>query len=178
MNPPFTRRDRQVARSEYLAGWIFADILLVMMLVAFGTQGPVPEVPKPVPSPTPTHSASASPSPKPTKHVIAMLPDPKAVQIRVDVGDLLAGGKARATQYRRIDQQIKKKTASFARHRAGLVLVWGRAPRVQTGQAIAHLVSDRLKKARPAMFEDAAKPRELWRQDDAGTVLLEIFLFA
>jgi hypothetical protein len=90
------RRYFGVLRVPMLAGWLFADLFLVLFIVAFSSQPSVP-TPKPTPtktpiptktptptaSPTPvvTHSASPkptlSPKPKPT-------PSPKPTQIGVE----------------------------------------------------------------------------------------------
>ena len=65
------RRDFGVLRVPMLAGWLFADLFLVLFIVAFASQpaAPVtvskPKVPIPTHSPTPPAMPSASPKPAP-----------------------------------------------------------------------------------------------------------------
>lgn len=59
------RREVGVLRVPMLAGWLFADLFLVLFIVAFSSQPAVPAA-KPALTPTPpavAHSASPSPTP-------------------------------------------------------------------------------------------------------------------
>jgi hypothetical protein len=56
------RRDSGLLRVSMLAGWLFADLFLVLFLVASFSQPAVP-APTPTRTPTPTPSASRSPVP-------------------------------------------------------------------------------------------------------------------
>jgi hypothetical protein len=59
------RREIGVLRVPMLAGWLFADLFLVLFIVAFSSQPSVPTV-KPTSTPTPTASPRPSTAPKPT----------------------------------------------------------------------------------------------------------------
>jgi hypothetical protein len=59
-----------VLRVPLLAGWLFADLFLVLFIVAFSAQPSVTAV-KPTPTPTPTINHSASPS-----HTTSFKPSP------------------------------------------------------------------------------------------------------
>jgi len=60
------RREIGVLRVPMLAGWLFADLFLVLFIVAFSSQPSVPAA-KPTSTPTPTVTHSASPSPSPSQ---------------------------------------------------------------------------------------------------------------
>jgi hypothetical protein len=78
------RRDIGVLRVPMLAGWLFADLFLVLFIVAFSSQPSVPAV-KPTSTPTPsvTHSASPSPSPSPKPSPSGLEPTPVNVVVNV-----------------------------------------------------------------------------------------------
>ncbi|MDT0438460.1 MULTISPECIES: hypothetical protein [Streptomyces] len=119
-----------------LAGWLFADLLLVLALVSMADR-PDPLAARAGPSPGASASGapSASPSPSPT--------GPRGVsrtprQFRVhgsDKGDLV--------------RQIRAGTEPWRGDTAALVLTFGGGG---SGTVYAHLVNGQLAKARPEMF--------------------------
>jgi hypothetical protein len=60
------RRDYSVLRIPLLAGWLFADLFLVLFIVAFSSQPAVPAA-TPTHRPSPSPSVSKTPIPKPTQ---------------------------------------------------------------------------------------------------------------
>ncbi|WP_167532745.1 hypothetical protein [Streptomyces alboniger] len=115
----------------FLAGWLFADLLLVLALVSMADR-PDPQAddrPKPPPS------KGGKPSPTPTGP-LAVDRDPQEFQVSGrGKGDLVA--------------QISKGTRKWSGRRAALVLTFGGGP---NGTVYAHRVNGLLGKGRPDMF--------------------------
>ncbi|MEU8955182.1 hypothetical protein AB0C93_12845 [Streptomyces sp. NPDC048518] len=114
-----------------LAGWLFADLLLVLALVSMGDR-PDPKIPE---HPKPSPSKTGSPSHKPTgprsvdRH-------PQEFQVSGDdKGDLV--------------KEIGKDTRKWSGREAALVLTFGGS---SNGTVYAHRVNGLLGRARPAMF--------------------------
>lgn len=119
-----------------LAGWLFADFLLVLALVAMGDQADPLADRRPTPTPSPTHTAT----PKPT----ATPAGPRSVmkgrfEFRVSGTDNAA-----------LVRQIKNATAAHATQQAAFVLTFGGT---QNGTAYARRVNGLLHTARPHMFD-------------------------
>lgn len=160
------------------AGWLFADLLLVLFLVGWGTDAtvavsaPTPSVsitPRPTPSLSPSPSPSASPSPTPP-------PPPglakEPVTISLSVG--LSGGSL--TDPESVTQTIAAEIHSLKRpgSQAGMVLVWGHARDVNQGMRIADAVAQLLEPAASDTFA-ASTLRSFWKGGQAGRVDLEIY---
>lgn len=129
------RRSRRIG-TMVLAGWLFADLLLVLVLVSMGDQAdPLVARPRPSPTASPTKSPTPKPSPSPT--------GPRSVEknpLKFKVsgsrdGDLIG--------------QIKKKTDGSAKRNAALVLTFGGSG---SGTEYAHRVNRLLNRARSSMF--------------------------
>ncbi|MFD3518874.1 hypothetical protein [Streptomyces sp. NPDC058653] len=119
-----------------LAGWLFADLVLVLALVSMADR-PDPLAARATGRPTPSPSRSASPSPTPSP-VGPRSVELKPQQIRVkgnDSEDIVA--------------QINKGTKKWPGRTAALVLTFGGS---QGGTEYAHRVNSLLSKARPEMF--------------------------
>jgi hypothetical protein len=119
-----------------LAGWLFADFLLVLALVAMGDQADPLAYQRPSPRPSPTHSATPKPTPTPT--------GPRSVmkgrfEFRVS-----------GTDDASLVRQIKAATASHGTRQAAFVLTFGGT---QNGTAYARRVNALLHTARPHMFD-------------------------
>ena len=150
---------------ESMAGWIFADLLLVLFLVGLGSQmgAAGPDIDG---SPAPSAQPAAMPGmdPQPRTRRIVIEPD------RLLVGD--ADARARAVE------QIAAVTSDLAGRRAAMVLLWGESPDVVRGQAIARTVGELLQEGQPEVFDGAGAQRHLWQGTSAeGAVGLEIYLF-
>ncbi|MFG2498056.1 hypothetical protein ACGFSB_07520 [Streptomyces sp. NPDC048441] len=114
-----------------LAGWLFADLLLVLALVSMADRpDPLANHPK-----ASKHGSKPSASPTPTGPRSVEL-QPEEFRVKgSDKGDLAA--------------QIHKNTGKWAGREAALVLTFGGSG---NGEAYAHRVNSLLNKGRPGMF--------------------------
>ncbi|MCZ2524606.1 hypothetical protein [Streptomyces sp. HB2AG] len=153
--PPYREagRARRTAPAA-MAGWLFADLMLVLALVFLGdspapaTAQRQPAVPSPSaeepgagpeesPSPAPPSSSSSAPSssPSPGDHR-SVENAPVKFRVRGDDRDKLTA-------------QLEKATGDWAGRRAALVLTFGGGP---GGTEYARRVNSLLPRARPEMF--------------------------
>ncbi|MER5220794.1 hypothetical protein [Streptomyces flaveus] len=118
-----------------LAGWLFADLLLVLALVSMADRPDPMADDRPKPTDSPSPSPTASPSPTPTgPQGVSRTPE----QFRVkgnDTDSLL--------------RQIRSGTEKWRGRTAAMVLTFGGS---SGGTAYAHRVNGLLAKARPEMF--------------------------
>ena len=119
-----------------LAGWLFADLLLVLTLMSMGDR-PDPLAATPSPSPSASRSASASPSPSPSETGPRAV-EQKPVKFRVSGGD-----------EEELVEQIRQRTSRWEGREAALVLTFGGSA---NGTQYAHRVNGLLHKARSGMF--------------------------
>ncbi|MGA5387645.1 hypothetical protein [Streptomyces pseudogriseolus] len=149
----------------HLAGWLFADMLLVLALVSMGDRGdplaaradakpskPAAVEPSPEPSPTPTGPRSVAR--KPVK-----------VQLTATAGDTT-----------RMVKELRAATTRYEGRQAAIVLTFGQASEPSDGQAYAREVNKALRKARPDMFTDATT-RDFWNGGPSGSADLEIYFY-
>ena len=167
-----TRRSRGgAARSPQrgiatLAGWLFADLILVLMLVMMASQ-PDPLVNPPVAathraSPTPRRSPSPTPKPTPTPARPRTL-DLKPVVIHVD------GPDASNAQ---IVSSIQSQLAGYQGQQAGMVLVFGDGscigPDTQYADTVIGLLSQVYPNTEPPMFPASTVTRPFINGGDGG----------
>ncbi|MFF3457197.1 hypothetical protein ACFYXH_23325 [Streptomyces sp. NPDC002730] len=178
-----------------LAGWLFADLLLVMVVVALGgekmtegagarirpelTAGPTGT---PAPSPTPTISAPAPSSP--AAPAGGLDPDTESITVRTDPEELIGGSDGAAASIRR---QVVEKAKQFQGERAAFVIVFGNAGRLPGGAvdtrsstAYAEAVAKLLPSAAPDFFPpyDEKIIRSYHNTDPgvpSGTAEIELF---
>ncbi|MEU1472322.1 hypothetical protein ABZ434_29380 [Streptomyces sp. NPDC005761] len=150
----------------HLAGWLFADMLLVLALVAMGDRGD-PLAAEAAAKP----SASASAKPKPSK-----APGPKGPRavrnkpVKVSI-DAAAGDRDR------IEERLRAATAAYKGRQAAFVLTFGRHADPGAGGAYAHEVNSLLEKARPDMF-GGATTRDFWKGGSStGHADIEIYFY-
>ncbi|MEU6253663.1 hypothetical protein [Streptomyces sp. NPDC047043] len=118
-----------------LAGWLFADLLLVLALVSMADRPDPLANARPKPSASASDSASPSPSPSPTgPQGVSKTPQ----QFRVH-----------GTDKKALERQIRSGTAKWKGRTAALVLTFGGG---QNGTVYAHNVNGLLSKARSDMF--------------------------
>lgn len=132
----------------HLAGWLFADMLLVLALVAMGDQGD-PLTAEQAAKANPSASSSASPSARPSRSPSPRNTDPRAVErkpVKVNVNGDAADTSAMVKQLRAV-------TAKYAGHHAAFVLTFGSNHDPNVGKAYAHAINTLLPKARPEMFQ-------------------------
>jgi hypothetical protein len=167
------------SRASLLAGWLFADLCLVLFLVNLASAPPKPSVKAyhpptatPTPSPTPT---KAKPAAKPR----ALQQYPVTITITnitaTDITAQAGGGPLGA-------QLIRELSAKLAAHhlqqrQAGFVLVYASAPEAEIGQALtsASAALGIIKSKDGKVFSDAAG-EGLWNGSGNGFEF-QIFFF-
>lgn len=147
---------------ESIAGWVFADMLLVLFLVGLG-------------------SAKAYNPPEPPPKVapiVGMKTDPTSIQIKVD-GDALSRGTQLSVQEKAaVCRSIRKGIGKLDGQRAALVLIFGGASDVTEGQNVARAVGSQLGCASTVVFPGKAPNRAFWDGTlPLGSVRMEVFLF-
>ncbi|MFD8935460.1 hypothetical protein ACFV0R_09395 [Streptomyces sp. NPDC059578] len=164
MRPPGRRPARpRRFNALHLAGWLFADLLLVLALVAMGDQGdPVKAAEGKRPGPSASADGKSPAKPK----------GPRAVNrkpVRVSIAAARGDGA-------RIVRQLRAVTAKHRGRQAAFVLTFGRHGEPGAGGDYAHRVNSLLTKARPSMFKGATT-RDFWKGGAAGSADLEIYFY-
>lgn len=164
--PPAARR-RSGRRGRLgpivLAGWLFADFLLVLALVAMGDQADPLADQRPTPRPSATHTAKPKPKPSPTPT------GPRSVMKRRF--EFHVSGTDKASLVR----QIKKATASHSSQQAAFVLTFGGT---QNGTAYAARVNGLLHTARPHMFDGSTATEDFLNlQAAANTAKVWVYFY-
>lgn len=167
------------SRASLLAGWLFADLCLVLFLVNLASAPPKPSVKAHPPTATP------APSPTPTKAKLAAKPRvlqqyPVTITVtNITATDITsqAGGSPLGAQL------ISELSAKLAAHhlqqrQAGFVLVYASAPEAEIGQALtsASAALGIIKSKDGKVFADAAG-EGLWSGSGNGFEF-QIFFFA
>ncbi|MFJ3673131.1 hypothetical protein ACIPSE_42400 [Streptomyces sp. NPDC090106] len=172
---------------RHLAGWLFADLFLVLFLVvlgmvasdgtnASGTAGHRSPTPTPTP---PTTAPPPSPTPKgptgldPKRHTIAVTLSGGATGRAAGKGGLSAGDRKRIVAA--VDQEMR---ASAKGRRIGMVITFGIAPQAQLGAAtdLAEDVNATLKSRRPQAFCGGnVGTRPFWGGGPADHVEIELY---
>lgn len=150
---------------ESIAGWVFADLLLVLFIVGLGSAMAYtpPEPPPPPPKVAP---------------IVGMKTEPKAIQVTVNGGELGTGRNLNAQERKAVCRTIAGPLKSLNKQRAALVLVFGGAADVTTGQNVARAVARELHCAAPKVFPSGIPTRPFWDGTlPLGEVRLEVFLF-
>jgi hypothetical protein len=145
------RRGRLRA-TESVAGWIFADLLLVLFIVGLGTAIPhevEADPPKPPPKP------KAEPKPQ----IIGMKTSSTKVTVGVDADALLGSGVAAAKARRAACLEVRDATADLTTKKAeaALVMIFGGHPdEASRAQGVAAAVGQQLNCASPTLFPKAS----------------------
>ncbi|MED7951732.1 hypothetical protein [Streptomyces sp. BE303] len=173
------RTGRPRVRSAHLAGWLFADLLLVLALVAMGDQGDPVAAARATATPAATAtatatatadaSATASETPRPTPTPTG----PRGVEhdaVTVDVtGD--------SSDTAGLVAQIRAATERYAGRQAAVVLTFGSNRDPGAGQAYAHTVNGLLAQARPEMFRGTTTRDFISLTDNPRHASLEIYFY-
>ena len=164
MHEGTARRGRLFA-VESIAGWVFADLLLVLFIVGLGSA--VAYTP-PDPPPPPPKLAP----------IVGMKTDPVSVLVKVNGQKLGQGGTVGRGDGAAVCQAIRGRLGVVKGKRAALVLVFGGASDVTTGQNVARAVGRQLGCADRAVFRGKVPTRAFWDGTlPLGSARLEIFLF-
>lgn len=140
-----------------MAGWLFADLMLVLFLVGLGAE-PTVNSTQPTTPPSPTATPTSTPTRQP-----ALSQNPVKIRIRTS-GDLA----------RQVDAGLKEH--GLTADRAGMVLAWGDHDVISRGQRMAREVTEKLPKINKRFFGDATM-RVLWSGGgQADLVTLEIYV--
>lgn len=166
---------------ESVAGWVFADLFLVLFLVGLGSAVTVKPAAKPTTKPTiiATAKPTPKPTPKPTSPIIGLKPKPALLSIAIDADALTSGGQAATAAGAVACARIRAETAAKVKaQQAGLVLIFGGGPDVSSGQEVARGVAKQLSCANRAVFSRSTPSRPFWDGTlDYGQVRLEVFVF-
>lgn len=152
---------------ESIAGWVFADLLLVLFIVGLGSAIAYtpPEPPEPPPPP-----------PK-VAPIVGMKTDPVSITVNVKPGPA-STGRVTGAEARAVCQAITSRLGPVQGERAALVLVFGGGSDVAVGQNVARSVISQLGCASRATFGSRVPSRAFW--DGAlplGQARLEVFIF-
>ncbi|GAB4007107.1 hypothetical protein [Nocardioides ultimimeridianus] len=150
---------------ESIAGWVFADLLLVLFLVGLGSA--VAYTPPP-------------PPPKPPKvaPIVGMKTDPTKVTISFSDRTISSGTTLTDAQSKQLCHAVRRRIGSLHEQRAALVLVFGGASDVVAGQNVARAVASQLGCSDPSLFGRKVANRAFWDGTlPLGEARLEIFLF-
>ncbi|GLZ11641.1 hypothetical protein Acsp04_18760 [Actinomadura sp. NBRC 104425] len=142
-----------------LAGWLFADMLLVLAVVTMADR------PDPLaaasPGPSGKGGASASPSPTPTGPRSLVKKAEKFEVAGTDEDDLV--------------RQIRRQTERWAGREAALVMTFGGSA---GGNRYAHRVNSLLGRARPKMFTRNTATEDFHALDEpADTASLTVYFY-
>ncbi|MCB5166313.1 hypothetical protein LG634_15900 [Streptomyces bambusae] len=161
------RRPRLRPRSRFnplhLAGWLFADMLLVLALVAMGDQGDPVRAAQAAPHTKPGATPTAKPKPKGPRAVVRTA---KELSLDADAGDTA-----------QIVRQLRTKTAPWQGRKAAFVLTFGRSPDVGGGVEYARRINSLLTKARPDMFTGATTRDFFVQGSSGGHADIEIYFY-
>lgn len=165
------RGRRRISSVETMAGWVFADLLLVLFVIGLGSQITAlakPETPTVEPSP-PVSEPQSPPS---------MRLDPITVSIPTNPAQLLSSDPAQAGAAKQaLVDAILEQTTAIDNERAAMVLVWGHARQTGLGIELAKAGVEATRVARPQTF-DASVQKDLWFYDaEDGVIEFEIYLF-
>lgn len=134
-------------RLPLLAGWLFADLFLVLFLVGLASISPKPHTHKPHPTPPPTHIAPR-------------VLDRRPVSFHLDVppAEFQGQGTQHAATAQLLAALNRKMGQLHLRGRqAGFVLVFASGPESAIGQAVATADSvARIVRARNSEFSEAS----------------------
>lgn len=144
-----------------IAGWLFADMLLVFALVALGNQ---PDL-----APSRPVAQAAVPSPTvPVKPAGPRAVEKKGVEVNVS-GD--------PDDQEALVTQIRNATGTYEGREAAMVLTFGGGGNPGVGQAYAHSVNRLLAVARPEMFTQTTTRDFHNLSSPSGSAELEIYFY-
>lgn len=159
---PRSPRPTATGRTVLLAGWLFADLFLLLLVIALGSL-PREERTSSSSSPSPSASPSPSWSGQPAERGLVLKPCSFTVKTGSD-------GSVKA----QFTSQLRK--AGVASRTAGFVLSFGTAPDPGPGQAAADKVNSVITKGLPR-FRHAPK-RGYWKGGATGKVRIDVFFLA
>ncbi len=167
MHESSSRRGR-LFTVESIAGWIFADLLLVLFLIGLGsaqayTPPDPPEPPKPEPKLAP---------------IVGMKTKPVSLLVNVDGASLATGRPLSKPQKKAVCRSVRGVLGPVRGERAALVLIFGGATDVGAGQNVARAIGSQLGCADHHVFAGRVPSRAFWDGTlPLGSARLEVFMF-
>jgi hypothetical protein len=161
-----------------LAGWLFADLLLVLFVTAFASTTTLSAPPKP-PGPAPTLTPTpAHPGPKPTSHPSVLILRPVVFTLPVpQPGIVGSGGGSSADVALAGELRSKLRAEGLGNLRAGLVEAFGWSLS-SGGDGIQVAKAANLAVAKNLPLFSKAYQQNFWTSGADGTVTLKVFFFA
>ena len=161
-----------------LAGWLFADLLLVLFITAFAsttTPSAPPKPPRP-PAPSPTASRPA-PGPSSSRQPVLILKPVTFILPVPQPGIVGSNGGSAADLALAGELESALRAKGFGHSQAGLVEAFGWSPSsdgdgIQVARAANLAVTKNL-----ALFANATQ-QDFWSPGADGTVTLKVFFFA
>lgn len=169
--------------SQALAGWLFADLLLVFALMMLGTQTGQADPKKPGPTVTTTSLATTTSTPAPTTtRPVGVEQQPHKLVVDTSARALVGASgsdadRIRASVLQQIQDQLRAQ--NIEGRRAAIVLSFGIAPTVGAGKPYAVAVNEAVRVGLPKVFGGAVI-RDYWgapKEHPTGFVELELYLF-
>lgn len=150
---------------ESVAGWVFADLLLVLFIVGLGSA--IAYTPPPPPEPEPK-----------VPPIVGMKTEPVSVVVDVNGASLGRGVELPPAERRAVCEAVRSGLAPVRGERAALVLIFGGASDVTVGQNVARAIGSQLACADERVFQGPVPTRAFWDGTlPLGKARLEIFLF-
>lgn len=171
-----------------MIGWLYADLMLVLLIAAMGNVKAEPERPSPTPtrsSPSPTPK-KPSPTPAPTKPPKAGLdPEPITFTVPVQRQRLLDGdANTERSLQRRVERKLEQKVYKRlgrqgipeARARVGLMITFGFDNNLGQAQQVARRANRLTKQAEPSLFRKSIV-KSYGSTNPANKVDFEVYVY-
>jgi hypothetical protein len=156
-----------------LAGWLFADLLLVLFITAFASATIPSTPPKP---PAPVHG-SPHPAPKPSPHKPVLILHPVKFQLRVPPGIAGSSGHSHADLVLVGELKNALRAKGWSSSRAGLVEAFGWSPSPDGDGTQVAKAADQAVTANLTRFRRAYQ-QNFWKAGADGMVTFKVFFFA
>lgn len=189
--------------TSLLTGWLFADLLLGLMVIflvsAPGAPLPQPKTSTPTPTltptvtstptatptqtvtPPPTSTPTVSPTPSPTATPVPILSleqTPVSFAFRVNPDAFL---DQRANEIDRVLQEIRDRLAPLNGRRAGIVLSFGNASRPDRATALSRQFNLLLHQAMPTLIDSRTITRDYIQLSNdlekQGLIEVEVYIY-
>jgi hypothetical protein len=162
------------------AGWLFADLMLALVVMLFlatviSTPSKPPAKP-PVHRPPATRTTTTTPPPTTTRPP-GLLPDPIHLDVEVDTNGLMNNDPAAIAAIRQ--NVIQQLTGPLGGRQVGMVLTFGTAPssNIQHGIQVANAFDAQVLQALGGQFAGAAYQGFFQGGGDQSKITLQIFVY-
>lgn len=181
-------RDR-ISDTSRLSGWLYADLLLALMVIFLVTSatGVVRTQPKAPPTPTPTitptPTLTPTPSPTPPPRSISKNPLTVSGAFHIDVAALRGqkGAAAQRNELNKVGHEVHRAMRFLGNQQVGVLLTFVHITLADTGDGVpaAKQINDVIRKELPYNFQDASLTPFLYvgTSGDEGTVDFWFYLY-